>query len=123
MKSTIQFIRTDHGPAIRQAVGVLAVAVAMTCTLGYLTGQWVHNLNDSMAGFRLDTAALFQSAPPVRPVPTMVQQRHAAATLPTLQAPPLADLTVAELRKLARSQGHGKLARSGRRADLLQVLA
>jgi len=53
----------------------------------------------------------------------MVQQRHAAATLPTLQAPPLADLTVAELRKLARSQGHGKLARSGRRADLLQVLA
>lgn len=121
MKTAIRFIQADHGPQVRAAVSVLAIAVAATYVLGYLTGQWVHNLNDSMAGFRLDSAALFQPAPAPSLAPVMIQ-RHASATMSTIAAPPIESLTVAELRKLARQAGHRKLARSGRRAQLLEVL-
>ena len=39
-----------------------------------------------------------------------------------LSPPPLASLTVAQLRKLARARGMSGLARKGRRADLLSAL-
>jgi hypothetical protein len=45
-----------------------------------------------------------------------------AASLP-VNSPPANSLTVAELRIMARSAGYRTLARSGRRADLLQVLS
>lgn len=50
-------------------------------------------------------------------------QRLAPATLATIAAPPLESLTVAQLRQMARAAGHRKLARSGRRAVLLEALA
>jgi hypothetical protein len=46
--------------------------------------------------------------------------------LPAATAEPMAaleDLTVVQLRQMARAAGHKALARSGRKADLLQVLA
>lgn len=45
-----------------------------------------------------------------------------AASLPAA-SPPVNSLTVAQLRIMARSAGYRTLARSGRRADLLAVLA
>jgi hypothetical protein len=43
--------------------------------------------------------------------------------LPAATAQPLEALTVVQLRQMARAAGHKQLARSGRKADLLQVLA
>jgi hypothetical protein len=137
MKQAITFLRADHGPALRQAVGALAVLVALTHTLGYLTGAWVHQLNDRLAHGPRDIPTI--SAPvliqrPEQPatmprrtaegfLSAVTMAQSAAPQPPTLAAPPLAGLTVAELRQLARAAGHRKLARSGRRAQLLQVLA
>jgi hypothetical protein len=42
--------------------------------------------------------------------------------LPPATAPALGDLTVVQLRQMAREAGHKQLARSGRKADLLAVL-
>ena len=82
------------GLEVARAALVLAVAaVALLLTL---------------AGWR-------PSAPPAAaPVPP-------AAEAPA--APPLEAATVADLRRLARAAGHRSLARSGRRAELLQALA
>ena len=46
-----------------------------------------------------------------------------APTPVTPQAPALADRPVVELRRMARAAGLSRLARSGRRAELLQALA
>lgn len=155
MKTAIRFIRADHGPAVRQAIGTLAVLVALTYTLGYLTGQFVHSLNDRLAyGSRdiptitaptvlpilasctdswltfcsgaVEHGVLRMIQPATTPAPILTQRQApaiTAPTLPTITAPPLESLTVAQLRQLARAQGHRKLARTGRRAQLLEVLA
>ena len=44
-------------------------------------------------------------------------------SMPAASLPAVNSLTVAQLRILARQAGHRSLARSGRRADLLAVLA
>jgi len=54
--------------------------------------------------------------------PSQTNQPQPAA-MPTAAQPAPDRRTVAELRKLARQAGHRALARSGRRADLLAVLA
>ena len=45
------------------------------------------------------------------------------ASMPAASLPTVNSLTVAQLRTMARSAGYRSLARSGRRADLLQVLS
>lgn len=130
MKTAIAFIRADHGHALRQAVGTLAVLVALTYTLGYLTGAWVHSLNDSLAGVSREIPVITAPAVLQRPeppatysAPTIAYAQAPAPQPPTLSAPPMESLTVAELRQLARAAGHRKLARSGRRSQLLEILA
>lgn len=67
---------------------------------------------------------VFQALADAEPGPPPARvQRLAPASLPTIAAPPLESLTVAQLRQMARAAGHRKIARSGRRAELLQVLA
>ena len=57
-------------------------------------------------------------APPAAPLrPVLPPEADAAAPAP------LEAVTVAELRQRARAAGHRSLARSGRRAELLQALA
>lgn len=56
-------------------------------------------------------------------IPQMVIQRQALQPIATIAAPDLSTLTVVQLRQMARAAGHKGLARSGRRADLLQALA
>ena len=57
--------------------------------------------------------------------PTLPRLEKATAplALPPSSAPALETLKVSELRQLARTAGHKSLARSGRRQQLLEVLA
>ena len=61
------------------------------------------------------------AAPAARPAPLPVVLTPAA--LPPALAAPLEGLTVRELRARARAAGLPQLARSGRRADLIEALA
>jgi hypothetical protein len=137
MKNVLTFLRADHGQGVRAAVGVLAVLVALTYTLGYLTGQFVHSLNDRLAYGPRDIPTITAPAALQRPelphlsylraavayAPAVTYAQSPAPQPPTLSAPPLQGLTVVELRIMARQAGHRKLARSGRRAQLLEILA
>jgi hypothetical protein len=61
---------------------------------------------------------------PAAPAPAAPAPAAPALATPALAAPvALESLAVRELRQLARTAGHRALARSGRRADLLAVLA
>jgi non-ribosomal peptide synthetase component F len=109
------FCLSDWAPACESFARSLAVAIVATYAAGYAMGAMIHRWNDRLAtlasGRRID--------PPTRPV----RLAQAAAITPAaIAAPPLASLTVVELRRLARAAGHRQLARSGRRADLLAVL-
>jgi uncharacterized membrane protein YphA (DoxX/SURF4 family) len=91
------------------AIGRLARAAAVPLVALALT----------VAGYRpapAAPAAVASAAP-------MVPDRTHVAGLPVAVATPAAALTVVQLRQLARAAGHRALARSGRRADLLAVLA
>jgi hypothetical protein len=47
-RTTLHVARTDWAPHIEAAVRALAVAVAAVYTAGYCTGQWLHNLNNTL---------------------------------------------------------------------------
>lgn len=47
--TTATALRSDWGPAIRQAVTLAATACAMVYALGYVSGAWVHRTNDRLA--------------------------------------------------------------------------
>ena len=101
------FLLSDWSPAIKRCARSLAVAIAIAYAAGYASGCAIHRWNDRLA------AAV--SGRQLQPQPRPIRQQQAA--------PPLASLTVIELRKMARAAGHRSLARSGRKADLLAVLA
>lgn len=108
----LAILKSDWSPAIRQIAHSVAAVVVAVYVVGFVLGSMVHAVNDRLAG--------------VRPVPsrTVLQYQAPARipTLPTISAPPLETLTVAQLRQLARQAGHKGLARSGRKAQLLAVL-
>lgn len=64
------------------------------------------------------TPRRIESEAPVAPLPPA-----SPALITAPQRPVLADLKVADLRRMARMAGHRALARSGRKADLLAILA
>jgi len=78
------------------------------------------------------TLAGWRPTPP-RPAPVVLRLAPAPPAAPSIPAAPVAapaapmpqleGLTVAELRRVARAAGHRALARSGRRQQLLEVLA
>lgn len=109
----LTILKSDWSPALRSIAHSVAAAVVAVYVAGYMLGAIVHSANDALVG--------------IKPVPsrTVLQRQQAArvaTVLPTITPPPLASLTVVELRKLARQAGYRSLARSGRRADLLAML-
>lgn len=99
------------GLATLQALWVLLVALlALVLTLA---GYWPRQRP-------VTTPAALRHR---RPAPAQAKPARAASH-PRQSAPAgLEALTVRQLRELARQAGHRALARSGRRADLLQALA
>lgn len=88
--------------------------------LAYSTGRvLVRDLLIPLLALTITLATLHRERllPVLPPVPKALP----AATAPVVA--PLASHTVAELRLLARAAGHKQLARSGRKAQLLEVLA
>ncbi len=63
------------------------------------------------------------SAPRPMEAPTEPPASDPVPLPPALPAAPLGELTVAELRRVARAAGLKTLARTGRRAELLVALA
>lgn len=130
----------DWGAAIERAVRVLAIGLAWlivatetTYRAGLATGRAVHWASDRLAGLasgRYDRAAaaaatvrwaravLETPAPASAPAPVVITQPCRPAAEPARSVAPM----VAELRRLARERGFSALARSGRRAELLEAL-
>jgi hypothetical protein len=107
---------TDTGAAL------IAASLALATVLGQgLATVLAHGLAMAIVlAERLTCRQLIQAgqgAAPASPAPTA----EPVAALPA--APALERLPVRELRALARSAGHRALARSGRRSELLAVLA
>ena len=73
-------LTTDWAPHIEAAVRRFAAICAAVYTVGYITGAWVHRLNDQLAG---------RATPPPAPAPRpMITQRLAAVASPANIAPP-----------------------------------
>jgi hypothetical protein len=98
---------TSWGQAMAATARSAAAVLVAVYAAGLVLGAWVHQLNASMAAMASRSHRTAQQAP------AGAQQAAAAVS----------GLTVRELRQLARQVGHRALARSGRRADLLQALA
>lgn len=122
------------GPAVHAlALAAIALEGAALCVRALLVPAVALVL--TVAGYRPAPAA----AAPVAALPPASVAAAPVAALPPAAllidaspltaaeiqgiARPLERLTVRELRQIARGQGHKALARSGRRADLLAVLA
>jgi len=106
------YLHHDHGPGLRALAGHLAHLIAVTYAAGWVTGGLIHQINSELC--YLVTGRRGIAAPPRPPV---------APAVPPRPRPMLEDLKVVELRQLAREAGFRALARSGRRQQLLEVLA
>lgn len=119
--------RADWGAVFHRWAKALAPVLVVPYVAGLMAGDawhrftaWVeHHHLTGLARLGLPGAATDHFVE----LPKMVTQRLAPAPLATIVAPPLETLTVAQLRQMARAAGHRKIARSGRRAALLEVLA
>jgi hypothetical protein len=80
---------------------------------------------EALAALLLAALAVVLTLAGWRPAPAPVLARVPAPPPPALlpPVPPLERLRVVELRRLARAAGLPRLARSGRRVELLQALA
>jgi hypothetical protein len=109
----MNFVTADYGPFLRQHVKpilavVLSVLIVFSCACyrgGYSLGSAIHAANDGLAYL------VTGYSPTVKPRVATVAPRVATE-----------GLKVADLRILARQAGYKKLARSGRRAELVAVL-
>jgi hypothetical protein len=98
---------TSWGQAMAAAARSAAAVLVAVYAAGLVLGSWVHQLSACLAAIASRSHRSTQQA-------TAAPQRPGAA---------VDRLIVLELRQLARQAGHRGLARSGRRADLLQALA
>lgn len=69
-------VTTDWAPHIEQAARRIAQVCAVVYVAGYMTGAWLHRLNDQLAG---------------RSTPVIIQ-RQAAVAAPSNVAPPRAGI-------------------------------
>lgn len=115
--------------------GLLALAV-LTFELGMALGRGVHRLNDALA--RVAVRLMVPGAEPAPATPVAVAEpvaqssaeprvsaaAHPLTQLATAAADQLEAMTVPQLRRLARLQGLPRaLSRTGRRAQLLEILS
>jgi hypothetical protein len=77
-RTTLHVALTDWAPYIEAAARALAVAVAAVYTAGYCTGQWLHNLNNSMSALLVRKPA---------PAPVIVQRQAAVPHRAAIAAP------------------------------------
>ena len=117
----MDFLTADYGPFLRQYVKpflavVLSVLIVFSCACyrgGYLLGSAIHGANDGLAWL-------------VTGYSPTVEPRVATVTPKVVTVAPrmvTEGLTVADLRILAREAGYKRLARSGRKAELIAVLS
>lgn len=131
----MQIIRADScdwGRALEAGARSLAVVAVAAYTAGWVFGAWVHSSNAALAalashGHRptapaAPIAAAIEAAP-AAPITAAIETAPAAPIARDWAGRPFGALTVRELRLQARAAGHRALARSGRRAELLAVLA
>lgn len=105
----------DLGPVLRTTVRAIGCAVAVVYVAGLALGWAIHWLNDWLAGKAMQRPSVPQPA-------TIRNLQIVAPPAPTPSTPP--SLTVAQLRRMARAQGHhGNRIRDARRAELLELLA
>lgn len=104
----------SHRPAAEPVELLLLAGLAALEALAVLIAAAVALL------LALRPAAPAGPAPAPAPLPVVLTPPLAPAAPAD---PPLAGLRVVELRALARAAGHRQLARSGRRAELLEALA
>lgn len=117
----MEFFTADHGPFLRQHVKpilavVLSFFIVFSCACyrgGYLLGSAIHGANDGLAYL------VTGYSPTVKPRVATVAPRVVTV------APRMVTegLTVADLRIPAREAGYKRLARSGRKAELVAVLS
>lgn len=96
-------------PALAVALAVLLVLGCACYRGGYLLGSAIHGANNGLAYL-------------VTGYSPTVEPRVATVTPRVLHPIAAENLKVTELRILARQAGYKKLARSGRRAELIAVL-
>ena len=72
-------LTTDWAPHAEAIARRLAQICTIVYVAGYITGAWLHRLNDQLAG---------RTAPPPAPAPVIIQRQAAAAT-PANIAPPV----------------------------------
>ena len=71
-------ITTDWAPHAEAIARRLAQVCTVVYVAGYMTGAWIHRLNDQLAG---------RSTPP--PAPVIIQRQSAAVATPANIAPPV----------------------------------
>jgi hypothetical protein len=123
LKRIARGFAADWSPALRAASGLIATILVAIYAAGYATGERYHRLTRWIQHHQvvgLARLGLPGGTPPMATAPLVVQ-RQAPAPF-TVAPPPLETLSVRELRSIARSQGLRALARSGKRADLLEAL-
>lgn len=117
------FLKADHGPTLRRYATILGTIVALLITLATIAADAAYSLGRQTR--EAIDARNEQLAALARSIVELID--GIAIEFPELAAPdisPLAALPVRELRRLARAAGLPReLSRSGRRADLLAVLA
>lgn len=116
----MQIIRADSrqwGRAIETGIRSVAVVAVAAYTAGWVFGAWVHSSNAALA------ALASHGHRPAAPIAAAIETAPAAPIARDWAGRPFEALTVRELRLQARAAGHRALARSGRRAELLAVLA
>jgi len=79
-RTTLHVALTDWAPYIEAFVRGLAVAVAAVYTAGYVTGAWLHRLNDT-----LSSLLVRRQAP--APAPVVVQRQAAVPHRAAIAAP------------------------------------
>lgn len=132
-------LRSDPGPAIERMARLLAVAIAVCFTAGFVCGREIHRLNDMLAGLVTGPAPALARTPvasvPVAPAPVVPAPVASVPVAPVPLAPvPLAPVpvaldshTVKQLRHLARQRGYkqlgGQRIAQCRKAQLVEALA
>lgn len=54
--TTLHVARTDWAPYLEAAVRAIGVAIAAVYTAGYVTGAWIHRLNDRLSALLVRTS-------------------------------------------------------------------
>jgi DNA-directed RNA polymerase specialized sigma24 family protein len=94
-------LTTDWAPHAEAIARRLAQICTVVYVAGYITGAWIHRLNDRLAG---------RTAPPPAPAPVITQRQAAAATPANIAPPVLVHISDPMIRaiRLVRVEGRSQ---------------